>query len=207
MGQYYRALVIDEQNHVAKLSPYEFDSFAKLTEHSWISNPFVNAVYSLIRDRRRKVAWIGDYSLRPYDPEEDAYARALPFREFSVLYEIAQGESNVPSIHRSIFTRWEVESLMYNTKNMFLLNHSCSLYIDLAEYIRHSIDEEGWCLSPLPLLTACGNGRGNGDFYKEHSGFEYIGTWAFDWVEYTDLVPASYTEFPVRFAEDARAAA
>jgi len=207
MGQYYRALVVDEQNHVAKLSPDDFDSFFKLTEHSWISNPFVNAVYSLIRDRRRKVAWIGDYSLKPYDPTEDVYARALPYREFAVLYEIAQGESDVPAMKRSAFFRLNVECLMHYTKGMFLLNHSKSLCINMQEYIKRSIDEEGWCLSPLPLLTACGNGRGNGDFYKGHSGFEHVGTWAFDWVEYTDHVPAGYTEIPIRFAEDARAAA
>jgi len=207
MGQYYCALVIDEQNHVAKLSPYDFNSLAKLTEHSWISNPFVNAVHSLIRYHRRKVAWIGDYSLKPYDPEDDVYARALPYREFAALYEIAQGESDVPSINRNAFFKADVDCLMYYTKGMFLLNHSKALYVDLAGYIRRSIDEEGWCLSPLPLLTACGNGRGNGDFYKEYSGFEHIGTWAFDWVEYTDYVPGDYTEFPIRFAEDARAAA
>ena len=207
MGQYFSALVVDEQNQVAKLTPKEFDSFSKLTEHSWISNPFVNAVHSLIRDHRRKVAWIGDYSLKPYDPKEDAYARALPYREFAALYEIAQGESDVPSIKRSSFYKWDVECLMHNTKGMYLLNHSKLLYIDLAKYIQQSIDAEGWCLSPLPLLTACGNGRGGGDFYEGHSGFEHIGTWAFDWVEYTDHVPVGYAEFLIRFAEDARAAA
>ena len=206
MGQYYSALVIDEQNNVAKLSPDAFDSYFKLTEHSWISNPFVNAVYSLIRNRRRRVAWIGDYSLEPYNPEDNAYARALPLREFADLYEIAQGESDLPSMKRSAFFRHDVECLMHYTKGMFLLNHSRSLYIDIAEYIRRSTDAEGWCLSPLPLLTACGNGRGGGDFDKEHSGFEHIGTWAFDWVEYTDHAPEGYTAFPVRFAEDARAA-
>jgi len=207
MGQYYHALVIDELNNVAKLSPHDFDSYAKLTEHSWISNPFVNAAYSLIRNQRRRVAWIGDYSLRPYAPEEDAYARALPFREFAALYEIAQGESDVPSIKNSAFFRQDLECLMYYTKHMFLLNHSQSLYIDIADYIRRSIDAEGWCLSPLPLLTACGNGRGGGDFFEGHSGIEHVGTWAFDWVEYIDYVPGGYTELPVRFAEDARAAA
>ena len=207
MGQYYTALVVDEQNHVAKLSPGEFDSLCKLTEHSWISNPFTNAVYSLIRNRRRKVAWVGDYSLKPYDPKEDTYAQALPFREFSALYEIAQGASDVPSLKRGVFFKQDIECLMYSTRGMYLLNHSQSLYIDLKEYIRRSTDTEGWCLSPLPLLTACGNGRGGGDFYEGHCGFEHVGTWAFDWVEYTAQVPDGYTELLVRFAEDSGVAA
>ena len=207
MGQYFSALVIDGQNNVAKLSPLEFDTYCKLTEHSWVSNPFVNAAYSLIRNRRRKVAWIGDYSMKPYDPAADNYARALPYREYAALYEIAQGESDLPSMKRGAFFKPDVECLMYYTKGMFLLNHSRSLYIDIADYIRRSIDAEGWCLSPLPLLTACGNGRGNGDFCKEYSGFEHVGTWAFDWVEYTDRVPEGFAEFPIRFAEEVRAAA
>lgn len=164
-------------------------------------------MHSLIRGGRRKVAWVGDYSLEPYDPGEDAYARALPFREFAALYEIAQGESDFPSIKRTAFFKQDVDCLMHYTRGMFLLNHSKALYIDIASYIKRSTDAEGWCLSPLPLLTACGNGRGGGDFYKEHSGFEYVGAWAFDWVEYADHVPDGYTELPVRFAEDARAAA
>jgi hypothetical protein len=59
-----------------------------------------------------------------------------------------------------------------------------------------------WCLSPLPLLTACGNGRGGGDFYKDHIGFSDVGTWAFQLVEYTDHIPKGYQNAEICFRED-----
>jgi len=113
MGQYYTALVIDDANRVMKLEPSEFDNLAKLTEHSWISNEFVNAVYSLIHNRRRRVAWIGDYSDDDYDPLTEAYAKALPFKEFKVLYDIAHGET--PSISKGLFYKTDWDILDYDT--------------------------------------------------------------------------------------------
>jgi len=91
---------------------------------------------------------------------------------------------------------------------MYLLNHTLSEYIDMAGYIkRSSVIEPGdvpWCLNPLPLLTACGNGRGGGDFYEGHIGYADIGIWAFHWVEYTDKVPDGYREAMYRFKEQTK---
>jgi len=202
MGQYYTALVIDEQSNVARLSPKKFEEFFKLMEHAWIGNSFVNAAYSLIHNRRRQVAWIGDYSLEDYDPKRDAYAKALPQCQFWKFYHIAWGKLKVASALRKCdFTQADLDILMHDTKGMFLLNHSKGLFIDLAGYIKRSTDDEGWCANPLPLLTACGNNRGGGDF-RAGIGFEHIGAWAFDWLEYTDQIPEGYNEFQVRFVEE-----
>jgi len=206
MGQYYTAVVIDENDRISKLWPHNFDNGAKLTEHSWIGNNFVNAVYSMINNRRRKVAWIGDYADDPYEPEEDFYAATMPLTEFMSIYNLAYDDG--PKLGEKGFFKKELSCLDYDTKGMYLVNHDRTEYIDIAEYIQNSSvqdknDDYPWCLSPLPLLTACGNDRGGGDFRNGQVGYDNIGTWAFQWVEYTDKLPEGYTKANYRFMEKA----
>jgi len=208
MGQYYTAVVIDGNDHIQKLWPHNFDNGAKLTEHSWIGNNFVNAVYSLVWKRRHKVAWIGDYSDNPYDRDEDFYAASMTYLTFKRIYDFAYGET--PSLALSAFFKKDLDCLNYDTKGMYLINHDRSEYIDIAEYIRRSsvMEKDGpWCLSPLPLLTACGNGRGGGDFGEKCIGYGDVGIWAFQWVEYNDHIPDGYEKASYRFMEKAVAIA
>jgi hypothetical protein len=89
MGQYYRPTLITPDGRIICLHPNEFDSFSKLTEHSWISNDFVNAVYSLIYKSRKRVAWMGDYAYEDYDPVNEPYAQVMPFGKFRRYYNAA----------------------------------------------------------------------------------------------------------------------
>ena len=70
MGQYYRAIV-KKQN--GRITVYNRDvirngkpeyMMAKLTEHSWWLNEFVNAVCLDVYDSKenRRIAWVGDYA-------------------------------------------------------------------------------------------------------------------------------------------------
>jgi len=204
MGQYYAAIVIDASRNVTKVEPGTFASFGKLTEHSWVGNPFVNAVYSLIHNRPRKVAWIGDYSQDPYLPAEDTYAKVLPYDEYLALFNIAQGD--LSGISRGMFFKDDLGIVDYDTKGFYLVNHDQSVFIDMEAYIQRSTvveDEVAWCMDPLPLLTACGNGRGGGDYRNEsYPCYGDVGTWAFSSVECTETVPAGYTEAIYCFKED-----
>ena len=239
MGQYYTALVIDENNTIKKLDPHEFNSFSKLWEHAWIGNKFVNAVYSLIHNRPRKVAWIGDYSRDFYEevsragdgdfdlskaPTEPdlrdifpglkadkpprreisvSWIKALPFKSFSRLYQVAWG--NKKSMKSSDFTSRQLNLVNVYTKGMYLVNHDLKCYLDMAQYILRSLKEDSECaiscFDPLPLLTACGNGLGNGD-YEGKSCIEDVGTWAFHRIEYTDRIPEGYSEKEYCFFEE-----
>ena len=62
MGQYYTAILLDEQNQPSTCSPYDFDNGSKLMEHSYIANNFVNAVLAEIQDAPHRVYWLGDYA-------------------------------------------------------------------------------------------------------------------------------------------------
>ena len=210
MGQYYKPLLITPDGRVLVLSPHEFSSFSKLTEHSWISNPFVNAVFSLIYDSGKRVAWIGDYSEQEYDTCGEAYTKALPFDEFHKYKEAAWGE-NTDGLPSKLFSARDLNILNSNTKGMFLVNNDKRLYIDMAAYISENTTKggtwDGWCVNPLPILTACGNGRGGGDFHSGGEGYDDVGIWAFDCLEYTAKTPNGYSEVFFNFREKREAVA
>lgn len=54
---------------------------------------------------------------------------------------------------------------------------------------------------PLPLLTACGNNRGGGDYHEKYPDFDLVGIWAFDLIEFANYKPVGFTERVVGFTE------
>ncbi|MDR0531394.1 MAG: hypothetical protein LBG83_04945 [Oscillospiraceae bacterium] len=231
MGQYYTALVIEEDNTIKKLDPHKFDSFYKIWEHAWIGNHCVNAAYALIHNKPCKVAWIGDYSKSLYEADGDAskaarepqlhdimpglaeaagikpkhrkvcpaWMKMMPYKQFQKLYDIAWGEAK--SMRASDFTKEQLTLVRLDTKGTYLVNHDLKCYLNMADYICGSVKENGMCFNPLPILTACGNGLGNGD-YEGQSCSDDVGTWAFHRLEYTDRIPEGYSEKKYCFIED-----
>lgn len=198
MGQYYRPLIISADDTIVTLSAHSFGNGAKLTEHSWIGNDFVGAVYSLIHRRPQKVAWIGDYAYQDYDSTQEAYSSTISTEDFQKFYDIAWEDEDNRLMSPKLFSESDLRLLDYDTKGMYLVNHGSSSYLNLEKYIKRctvkSGDWEGWCVNPLPLLTACGNDRGGGDFRANCIGYENVGVWAFDPLEYTDQIPNGYQE-------------
>jgi len=154
--------------------------------------------YALIHNNPCKVAWIGDYSNLPYEPKNDAYARALPYEHFSVFFDLAWGENENFPLQPENFSDEQLSLVNCKASGMYIINHSRKCYLELGAYIQRATPKSGFykdmCIDPLPLLTACGNGRGNGDFYRGNLGYEYVGLWAFDELEYSDKLPQCYTE-------------
>ena len=62
------------------------------------------------------------------------------------------------------------------------------------------------CVHPLPLLTACGNDRGGGDYHEGHPNYNRVGEWAFDLIECTDRKPEGYDKLDIIFTEQEQAA-
>ena len=202
MGQYYCGLIIHPDRSISSISSYDFNAGSKLTEHSWIGNFFVNVAYLLILNRRRKVAWIGDYSEEPYNPDEDAYARVMDEDAFKSYYDTVW-KSATSRVPENAFSSYTLKTIFgFKTKGMYLVNHSKKVFLPLELYIQENskIDEyeRWWCMNPLPLLTACGNGRGGGD-YRNESCIDSIGTWAFDLLEYTPEIPPDFTSVMFHF--------
>lgn len=189
MGQYYRAIFLaeDRKTPVAIISPYDYANGAKLMEHSWIGNEFVEAVETHLLNKQSFV-WAGDYAdgevdgpLNPNGKRENLFSivrtleRTTPIRIKPVVNEVA-----LPR---------------------FLLNHTKKEYVDKTkspakEYIWTK--PEKWAIHPLPLLTNESNGRGGGDYNKNS---KLIGSWARDVISVEDNVPSDYKEIKFKLTE------
>ena len=198
MGQYYHPLLISDDDTKIMLNAHEFDNGLKLMESAWIGNNYVNAIYSLIRDTPRRVAWIGDYAMDGFGP----YKHKIPgFRKY---YNSVWKTCTAVELKPENFSETDFKSLTEETTDMYLVNHTTKEYLDLYAYMGDNTvlsgDYAGWCVDPLPLLTACGNGQGGGDYHSE-VGMDNIGIWAFDLLEYTDTVPNGYEGVSFYFEE------
>jgi len=177
MGQYYVAVNMDDMEHV---SPHKYDNGAKLMEHSYVGNNFVEAVeFLLIDDEEQKgrwsgkrIVWAGDYA----DPEEDKNDN---------LYALADG----PGLQMLI----EASPSNYH----YLVNLDLKQYVDKTKCPRYGEDND-WQIHPLPLLTADGNGRGGGDYREDN---DYVGAWSRNRIALMKEPPAEYTEIIPNFTE------
>lgn len=155
----------------------------KLTEHSWIGNYFVDGVIDMIYKNPAHVAWVGDYADNKNDFSE-MYTKED--------YEFTWARDNDKSFY----------AMPASYKEGFLVNHTKGEILDIAKHIENCTDSQGWCLHPLPLLTAIGNGRGGGDYGRGYINFDKVGIWANDLIEYRKYKPLGYIEVEYHFSED-----
>lgn len=200
MGQYYKAIVKKNgrmtvyNRNILRDVNCEYTP-AKLTEHSWWLNEFVNAVCLDIYERKgnHRVAWVGDYA--------KSFLHNINRKSFNRL--------NGKQIARLHEQAWRCEGVAvsptdFTLSGKYLVNHTKKEYFDGSLYFEkscmHTKDNGDWCMHPLPLLTCIGNGWGSGDYKSPtaDSTKEYIGAWAWNELSIEDIPPAEYVEiYPV----------
>lgn len=167
MGQYYR--IIRKYNKKAEVFNRSLKGgdyvMAKLLEHSWWGNPTCLAVSATLVDTPAKLCWVGDYA-------EEEECQALGFTMDLVWGEPDQSVELDPAPEGFTLDSFK-----------FLVNHDKKQFVDLPKYKEASMMKGGWCIFPISLLTALGNGRGGGDYHKED---DLVGSWAFDTIEITN---------------------
>ena len=170
MGQYYKVLVRKDKDSKWQLFNRSVDgeyTMAKLTEHSWWYNPFVNTICHMIHFKPKQVAWVGDYA-------DDISAKGIDTRE---LHEKAWGKANGRSVTEAQISLF----------GKYLVNHDKKEYVDCTEYYDNSVTEGDWCLHPLPILTAVGNGQGGGDYHGR--SMDMVGRWTCDRISVENAAP------------------
>lgn len=178
MGQYYKPINLDDKQW---LYTHDYDNGLKLMEHSWIGNIFVGAIMQLMLPGgqwfKKRIVWAGDY----YGDEGDEIDH----------YDQATDEFK---IQPKMFMDKEIQ------KKVILINHTKKLYV---RYDEMPVCGDGWAINPLPLLTACGNGRGGGDYYDKYPDYDKVGAWAGDSLSIEMTVPKSkwYKKMVVGFKE------
>lgn len=169
MGQYYKPININKKQWVYS---HEFNSGLKLMEHSWIKNPFVQAVESLLTIGgawyKNQIVWAGDYADEEPNSAENLYSMTTS----------DDGKDRMQKIKPSLIKNIE-------KSYPFIVNHSKKEFVDK----RLVPIKEGWKIHPLPLLTCEGNGRGGGDFHGES---DLIGRWARDSISVEEEAPKGY---------------
>jgi len=199
MGQYYRAIVKKQNGRITVYNRYimrdgkqEYTP-AKLTEHSWWLNDFVNAVCLDVYENKekRRIAWIGDYA--------HGYLKWWKEKTFNGL--------NQRKIARLSHQCWDCDGIAVQPTNFtldgkFLINHTKKQYVNCSKFFENSTMHafDNWCFHPLPLLTCIGNGLGGGDYCSKASNSteEYIGAWAWDEIGIEDTPHEGYIEiFPI----------
>lgn len=191
MGQYYHVITEDKdgtrtvydiqtKKFIETQDYHEYNGL-KIMEHSWIKNDFCTALALSLVGTPKRVAWVGDYT-------EDS-----ELEEYGFTYEEVWGKEREEYTHTEL-TSYEVGQERY------LCNISKNVYVDLKDYKKKST-VNGWCIFPISLLTAIGNGRGGGDY---HSGtcLEDVGSWAFDEIYISAEKPKGYEKLDLYFIED-----
>jgi hypothetical protein len=180
-----------------KYRSYDFDdpdswgrcfSGLKLMEHSWMCNDFVDGIIERIEEKPARIAWVGDYS------DEEASNGSVDGYDMEIYRKVwSDSEKNEAALPELPFPR--VPEIH---KTGYLVNHSKSIYIDLARYKEMNESSEGWCVHPLPLLTEIGNGKGGGDYWS-NVGANALGSWAMDRIAYYEELPEPLMEATYRF--------
>lgn len=212
MGQYYYPTIIDENDKISYLYSHDYNNGMKLMEHSYIGNRFVNAVCSQIWKAPKFVAWIGDYAWPMSSERNEPYEQMATclLGDASVFEQIFNEvmDDNADAEKYKI-TPDPLELGYEDHDGLYLINHTQKIYIDLAEYRRNVEFTESWdgtehkfAVHPLPLLTACGNDRGGGDYHDVFPDYDKVGTWAFNLIELTDEKPLGYRKVEYKFKEE-----
>jgi hypothetical protein len=199
MGQYFHAYIEKGKDYHVFSCP----GTLKLMEHSWLKNDMVGAVMAEILDNPSKVAWIGDYANDPTD------SFGLSRKKFAEVYDRAWGkdDSHTTTMHLWEYKPTETEAqLVEDLSHAFIVNKSKKCFISLDAYKKACTEailemnpeaDTNWIVHPLPLYTACGNGRGSGDYPKSDISSYAVGSWAFDTIYATydaSQIPVTYTD-------------
>ncbi len=204
MGQYYNILTKRNNKYTLYSRSYRLTDgsteyqFAKLTEHSWINNTTMSCFSNLILRKPTKVAWVGDYS---DEYEKDETINNLDYNQIKELHDLAWNDEVREKIlpFRPLLVKF-----------LLLVNWDKKQYVDMFEYIEKSTvkegDFEGWCLHPLSLLTALGNGFGGGDYHGINE--KLVGSWCFDTLSFEsydikeNLDKLAFTKLEIEFKEN-----
>lgn len=184
MGQYYRIIILADKKFKKEIirtwmCPRTYSNGAKLTEHSYIGNNFVQALEHLISPKgmfyMSRILWAGDYA----DSEED---------EENNLYRLTEYNENIQSPE-------SIDTECYR----YIVNHTKNLYVDKKRNHIKGQNMNELIIHPLPLLVSEGNGRGGGDYCGKNN--ELCGTWARDTISVEETIPSNFEELVCDFCE------
>lgn len=218
MGQYFKAIFLEkDRKTIANFAEsYDYDSGAKMMEHSYLRNPFVLAVIEhLQKVNGANLVWAGDYAdgekeKRPLSEVRTVWQGLVAdgktvlglqdyyFSEDPDTYSKERGENLyalADETDKKIGEQKKADTDYLNIR--FIVNEDKKQYVDLWRVPTMN----GWAVHPLPILTSEGNGSGGGDYAGIN--MKYVGAWARDFITVKDGYwgEGGYTEIMPNFVE------
>lgn len=231
MGQYYTPVLT--QNGITRLycgrkvytiingkrvmSDYQG---AKIMEHSWYGNWLMLGIAKKIYNKKGRIAWVGDYTddimeqvksndgtVAPLAPSELYSGCYYKRNEDGTLYHNEQGyieEDTTRPLPKNVKVSKIGYDETFDLNGKFFINLTKKEYIDLDVYFKRSVDDDGWCICPISLMTSTGGDQGGGDYHSDMIDQFYVGQWAYDEVVIKDKAPKGkdYTVLNVTFNEN-----
>lgn len=161
--------VIQEGKKLYRVYSHDFNNGFKLMEHSYIGNSFVNVVCNYIVDNAVKLWWCGDYA-KAEDFENE--------KEFKRIYDYAWKDEEDKEEGTTIP---EPNTDFDWSKQWYFVNETKKEFVKMPVVKNEEYD---WTYNCVSLLTAAGNGRGGGDYWREDMQ-SVVGCWAGDVVYLT----------------------
>lgn len=193
MGQYFKGVILSENFKGCEepseivdivLSPRYFNQFAKICEHAFVTNPFVDAAVRLLAGQYygRPFVWCGDYA-----PNIAINNGAIWVNPYDVISD------------------WLEDNEGNERKGMIALEHAPELQadvyivnIDKKECIKVPASRPNKLIfHPLPLFCAAGNGEGGGDYFGSHEDF--VGSWAYNRIGVVFEKPNGFKMLKIKF--------
>jgi hypothetical protein len=194
MGQYYRGVILtpNKENVIVSVCPYTHNNGAKLMEHSYIGNWYVQCYEQMLSNLYfgNVFVWVGDYA-----DNSVLYDNA---RKYIESYAQIRATDCKWALGDNIDVYYEKFDYIENPNFNYIVNLDKKQYVKIPQY-----NKDEWQIHPLPLLCADGNGRGGGDY--DGSDMDKVGIWAYDRIGVLDKLTDEYNDFTellVNFVEN-----
>ncbi len=187
MGQYYKGVILDK-NYKKVDSPvlfavtsWQFCGGAKLTEHSYVGNTYVNIYARLLAEKfyDSRVVWAGAYA------DETLKGKTMYSAVTDDICKLSLNEiDGLTKSTRRAGDYYEVEGGF--PKYKYIINFTKRQYVEIPDE-----SDKDWVLHPLPLLCCDGNGRGGGDYFSSVNK-DLVGKWAYDRIGIGNEIPEGF---------------
>lgn len=201
MGQYYKIIFLAEKPTTTDatpvelpveiiriaLNPHHYHQGAKIMEHSYIGNQFVNLAEYMLSPLgmfyKSRVVWAGDYADGEPTTGQNLYHAV---HEPQLLFSASKD-----------FNASEYRYIVNHTKREFVDKQQC-----LEQQLACDLDDnkDRLVVHPLPLLVSEGNGCGGGDYWGP--GEDDCGRWSRDIISMERSAPSAekgFVEFIPKF--------
>lgn len=219
MGQYYKPFLLDKQTSkpIGCFISWDYDNGAKLTEHSYMENNFVNAVANyIIKLKGARLVWAGDYADKVENLDKEIFDVCVESLKKGYC---ADNPKEMEEVISAGFNYYEIAAALTETNPDFNIHYNnCKNVVDrgyrflVNETKKEFVDlwnipcvSQGYDINPLPILTAGynANGQGGGDY--DGLSLDFVGRWCGDVINYKKRgktyldKPKGYTEIKPDF--------